>query len=1666
MPRLGWFSISGLGELLLPLVVWVTCASLGVAQTVDREILVKFQGTEAGAGPQPQTVRRLPAGARVVRSLPFGGWHLVELPPDLPNRRALDWFRGRPEVVAAEPNQRYQAHRAANDPERSRLYGLERIGAPAAWDVTQGDAGVVVAVFDTGMDLTHPDLAPNLWKNPQEVPGNRIDDDANGWADDVHGIDVVDGDGDPSDDAGHGTHVAGTIGAVGDNGVGVVGVAWRVQLMPVRVLSVDGSGTTVEFASAFDYVVRLKRRGVNVRVINCSWGGGFPSLALREAMEAAAAEGILMVCSAGNDRADLDARPTFPAVYDLPEILSVGASTSCDEPSSFSNQGRVTVDLAAPGSGILSTFRGGDRYAVLSGTSMAAPHVSGAAALLFGMRPEARPAEIRALLLGTTDAMPSWEGLSRTGGRLNVGRAVEAARANRIPSELPEVDRSGARMTGVSRTANGRWGSGRSFQPSISADGRWVAFVSAATNLVAGDTEGYLDVFLMDRASRTVERVSQTRAGAGGLGDSESPSVSADGRFVVFASSAANLVSGDGNESRDVFLWERSSRQVELVSLRADGRSSGNGLSEVPMISRDGNLVVFASDATDLVSGDGNQVRDVFVRDRSRRSTERVSVASNGEEGFDWSDAPTISADGSTVVFHSAAPNLVAGDVNLKWDVFVRDRSRGRTEALVRDVVGDDDSLYPLVSETGRWVAFSSAATNYAGGPTGGNLVLLLADRQENRVVRAGGLAAGMLPQADALAFGISRDGRFVSVTTDEPGLAPGGELGFYRTFLFDRLRGVHEWVALSDAGLVAEDSSFYGPVSADGRFVAFVSNASGLVPGDGNAVGDVFVRDRGEAIADLSVRVAGTNPWSGEGVLNPLRSQRAGRAVEIGGTAEYEVALANAGEARAFVMKGLPLSAGWNLRVRAVPQGNGEGADITAALLGSGWTSPSIPAGAQQVFRVTVTQGGVAGESQGTARFEVRAAAEESLLDAVNLVTTTVLPPPGWTLVSRGADGALAERSAEAASLSRDGSRVAFSSDADQLEARSDLNFQSDVFLVNRVEGTVSRLSDASPSAQGNGDSRYPSLSADGTRVAFQSQADNLVGSDSNEVEDIFVRDITSGTMSRVSVSTVGGQANRGSEGAFLAAGGRHVVFTSFASNLVEGDTNRCQDVFLRDLETGMTECVSRSASGAFGDADSEGGVVSADGRLVVFTSYARGLSARDRNPYADVYLWDRSTRTMELVSANTNGVAANGSSGGGSISDDGRWVTFHSYASDLVAGVSGTERHSYLLDRSTGRRQRVADRIGGMPDGYEVRSAAVSPDGRWLGLTGSPGCGLGPSLAQVFVYDMVSARLDRVSVLRGGEFGDGHSLPLRFSADGRYLAFESWAANLASEPSPSAGQLYVADLARARVDALVKGTGDWRGEGAGTPETRPAAVVLTRSATGAEGAAFTLRVRNDGNAPDRFRIRAEPPSGVNVNVRVQGEGVSTTELGGPVVRTSWRTGWVLPGATVDVLISLSTASESRGDWNLPILVESETDTSRNDWVRVTAAVDDDADGMPDSWETRFFGGTTLAGTGTDGDGDGASDLIEWVAGTDPTRPGDALKLGIEARSDLGWVRLTWRSRAGFRYRVERSAGLGTGFVEVGAGLVQGTGEELSWQDPEPPTGEVRFYRLKAETP
>ncbi len=334
-----------------------------------------------------------------------------------------------PDIEAVQPNFYYYLAAAPNDTRFSELWGMNAISAPAAWDIATGNANTVVAVIDTGIQYTHEDLAANMWSNPGETPGNGIDDDGNGFIDDVYGYDFRFNDSDPLDEHGHGTHVAGTIGAKGNNALGVVGVNWNVRLMAIKIYDATGFGTTsAMLINAYNYVTLMKINGVNIRVTNNSYSGcdeacGYDQ-ATKDALDAMGNAGILNVFAAGNDNTDIDSTPAFPASYTSPTVLSVASSTSTDARSGFSNFGPVSVDLAAPGSGILSTIFNGSGYGSKSGTSMASPHTAGAAALLSSHNPALSPSSLKATLMNSVDPLANWSGVVKTGGRLNIANAL------------------------------------------------------------------------------------------------------------------------------------------------------------------------------------------------------------------------------------------------------------------------------------------------------------------------------------------------------------------------------------------------------------------------------------------------------------------------------------------------------------------------------------------------------------------------------------------------------------------------------------------------------------------------------------------------------------------------------------------------------------------------------------------------------------------------------------------------------------------------------------------------------------------------------------------------------------------------------------------------------------------------------------------------------------------------------------------------------------------------------------------------------------------------------------------------------------------------------------------------------------------------------------------
>lgn len=386
-----------------------------------------------------------------------------------------------------------------------------------------------------------------------------------------------------------------------------------------------------------------------------------------------------------------------------------------------------------------------------------------------------------------------------------------------------------------------------SVSPSISADGRYMAFDSDATNLVPEDTNLAEDVFVHDRQMRRTERISVNSNGVEGNGDSYTPSISADGQYIAFASIATNLVASDTNDHEDVFVRERQTRQTSRVSVDSRGRQ-GDDTSARPSISADGRYVAFESWATNLVPGDSNGKVDVFVRDRYLRLTERVSVASNGAEADDGSQMPSISADGRYVAFVSLATNLVPGDTNGVADVFVHDRQTGKTERVSVDSNGAQairfPSANPAISATGQYVAFASIAQNLVPDTPNFLYQVYVRDREYGETSRVRADHAGAGVQAPELS--ISADGRYVVFESDSANLVSGDTNEHQDIFLHDRQTGRTTRVNVDSNGAQANFNSFGPVISSGGRHVAFHTWASNLVPEDTNTAVDVFVHDTG----------------------------------------------------------------------------------------------------------------------------------------------------------------------------------------------------------------------------------------------------------------------------------------------------------------------------------------------------------------------------------------------------------------------------------------------------------------------------------------------------------------------------------------------------------------------------------------------------------------------------------------------------------------------------------------------------------------------------------------------------------------------------------------------------------------------------------------------------
>jgi Tol biopolymer transport system component len=806
--------------------------------------------------------------------------------------------------------------------------------------------------------------------------------------------------------------------------------------------------------------------------------------------------------------------------------------------------------------------------------------------------------------------------------------------------------------------------------PVISSDGLFVAFVSDASNLVDGDTNGESDVFVHDREAMTTNRISvgprRVEADAGSF----EPAISGGGRYVAFTSEAANLVAGDTNDALDVFVHDTTTATTSRVSVGPQGAQADAGSSE-PSISSSGNEIAFSSEASNLVAGDANEVTDVFLRDVPAGTTTLLSaIPSPGtgpgdEDSFD----PAISGDGAAVAFASSASNLVGGDTNDITDVFVRLLANGTTTrvSVDRDTAAQADkgSAFPSISFDGMVVAFSSDATNLVGtDDTNGLPDVFVRDQgtpPTTELISVGPVGV-QATGGESVLSAVSTDGQTVAFDSDATNLV--ADDTNQATDVFVRFRGgsTTERISKDTAGAQLASFSDSPAMTPDAGFVAFAS---------------IGILD-----SNSTVLVRKTTTPATETVSGPPGGGEAGAPSESSGAV-----LSGDGRVVAFTSVASDLVAGDTNQV----------GDVFVRDLVTGTTT-----------RVSVGPGGVQGD--GDSFFEPRLSADGRFVAFTSFATNLVTGDTNGvsdvfvhdrqtsttTRVSLGPGGAQADRGSDLPSISADGRYVAFTSEATNLIGDgADGNNMLDVFVHDRQTGTTTRVSVGPGGAQGDNSSFRPSISGDGRSVAFGSDATNLVTGDTNSRIDVFVHDRTTGTTMMVSRGTGGAQADEDSDFPSMSGDGRFVAFEAVATNLVDVDTNRRQDVFLHELATGMTERLSLGAGGEQGDDDSYDPWVSDDGRFVSFGSDATNLVPGDTNARTDAFVRDRLLDTTTRVSV---GSEANGHSFLPTLSGDGRFVALSSRATNLIPGDTNGAEDVFVHDRTPIRGYWLVASDGGI--------------------------------------------------------------------------------------------------------------------------------------------------------------------------------------------------------------------------------------------------------------------------------------------------------------------------------------------------------------------------------
>lgn len=1031
-------------------------------------------------------------------------------------------------------------------------------------------------------------------------------------------------------------------------------------------------------------------------------------------------------------------------------------------------------------------------------------------------------------------------------------------------------------------------GDNDSLKSSVSAAGRYVAFNSYAANLVADDFNGSRDVFVRDLVTQTTMLASRALgSSASANGPSFDALISGNGRYVVFNSYATDLVLPDANENRDVFVRDLQTSTTTLVSKNVAGTGSANDYSTTAepirtLISSNGQGIVYTSYATDLTTlADANFSEDVFYFNLAAGTNRLLSVNLAGTDaGNDWSVDPVISANGQVVAFESAATDLVAlADANGGGDVFAQDLATGLNELVSVNLsatgAASGLSSSPYLSQDGRYVAFQSSGSNLATNDTNTRVDVFRRDRLSGVTTLVSVNTNGVAGNSSSTVRGISADGRFVVFSSYSFDLVAADYNGSEDVFVRDLVSNVTLLVSRTPGGDVGNFGSFNPVISGDGTHVAFESYATDLTTAtkSGGYV-DVFVRNLTNGLMRLvSFRNGSTNGPNAD---------------------SYDAAISYNGNVTSFT--GDPEGGGIGESLLAL-SGSIDYSDIWAHTFASNTTElvsvsafsatgngysydPKVSADGNHVVFVSVAENLASGDTNQTT--------DVFLYNLTNQTLTIVSLNLGNTSSGNGYS--------DVPDVSADGRYVAFYSTASDLVA-GDTNNVGDIFRRDLLTSTTALVS-VGGNGLGNSDSYDPDLTPDGRYLAFETTATNLFANDLNgAIDDVVLRDMTGSGVELISVNAAGtGSGSSTSYDPVISDDGRFVAYESFATNLVNGDTNGLFDVFVRDRVLGTTLLCSRDLSGTgSGSLESYDPIISANGQIVVFFSHATNLVAGDTNNSSDLFAFNTATHTVQLITRALDGGMANDGSYNYSISADGRYVAFESYATNLVANDdNGANGDIFLRDLLAGTTTLISGACDGSGSGNSYSSnPQISADGRYITFQSAANdlvAGFFTAGAEnVYRHDRLTGETVLVSqnqFVSGG--GNGSSYASDVSGTGGTVVFVSDASNLAAEDANNTADIFV-----------------WQGNvvasGVNLVLVKDAA---TNSVLQGANFSYTLTATNYGSASATGVMVSDPlPAGVSFVSATTSQG-TVTNASGTVIATLGSLG-VNAGASITINVT-----------------------------------------------------------------------------------------------------------------------------------------------------------------